>query len=50
MKPNNFQKLKSHLIKNLVEQEESTNMQMSASKILCFLINDMLDYAQLSAG
>ena len=25
-------------------------MQLSASKILGFLINDMLDYAQLSAG
>ena len=25
-------------------------MQMSATKILGFLINDMLDYAQLSAG
>ena len=31
-------------------QEESTSMQLSASKILGFLINDMLDYAQLSAG
>ena len=25
-------------------------MQLSATKILGFLINDMLDYAQLSAG
>ena len=25
-------------------------MQLSATKILTFLINDMLDYAQLSAG
>ena len=25
-------------------------MQLSATKILTFLINDMLDYAQVSAG
>ena len=33
-----------------MKQEDSTSMQMSAAKILGFLINDMLDYGQLSAG
>ena len=32
------------------KQEESIKLHLSASKILSFLINDMLDYAQLSAG
>ena len=34
----------------LTRQEESTNIQLSAVKILNFLVNDMLDYAQFSAG
>ena len=33
-----------------MRQEESTNIQNSGVKILNFLVNDMLDYAQLSAG
>ena len=50
MRHGNFKKSKKMLSKNLEKYEDSINMQMSASKILCFLINDMLDYAQLSAG
>lgn len=46
----NLKESKKLLKKNLGLQEQSTSMQLSATKILCFLINDMLDYAQLSAG
>ena len=41
---------KKQLKKNFQKHEDSTEMQLSATKILTFLINDMLDYAQLSAG
>lgn len=34
----------------LVRQEQSTNVQLSSVRILNFLLNDMLDYAQLSSG
>ena len=50
MKSSNLKSTKKQLEKNFVRQEESTRMHLSATKILSFLINDMLDYAQLSAG
>lgn len=34
----------------LIRQEQSSIVQISALKILSFLVNDMLDYAQLSSG
>ena len=30
--------------------EETSKVQRSSSKILCFLVNDILDYAQLKQG
>ena len=49
-KPAKIQYCKRKLEKYIMKQEDSTSMQMSATKILGFLINDMLDYGQLSAG
>ena len=45
MSVNTFKQSKKQIEKNLLRQEDSTSMQVSASKILNFLINDMLDYA-----
>ena len=50
MKPGNLRSTKIKLEKNLLKLEKSTSLQFSATKILNFLINDMLDYAQLSSG
>ena len=50
MKPKNFNYYKKRLEKIASQHIESTSLQRSASKILSFIINDMLDYAQLSAG
>ena len=50
MNGKNLSRSKKLLEKNLVKQEQSTSLQASATKILNYLINDMLDYAQLSAG
>ena len=33
-----------------MKREKSTTLQLSATQILNFLVNDMLDYAQLSSG
>ena len=32
------------------ENQETSKVQKSSSKILCFLVNDLLDYAQLKQG
>lgn len=32
------------------ESEETVKVQSSSAKILCFLVNDILDYAQLKQG
>ena len=50
MKPGNLRSTKIKLKKNLLKQEKSTSLQLNVTKILKFLINDMLDYAQLSSG
>ena len=50
MKVSTFRTCKKQLEKTLAQQEECISMEMSATKILNFIINDMLDYAQLSAG
>ena len=50
MKPNNYQKSKQNLQRIYKRQTGSTTVQMTAIKILNFLVNDMLDFAQLSAG
>ena len=50
IKPGNMKSSKNKLEINLNKMEDSTNMLVSGNKILGFLINDMLDYAQLSAG
>ena len=50
MTHNNVSKTRDSLSRILVRQENSSNVQMSAVKVLSFLVNDMLDYAQLSAG
>ena len=50
MKPNNIKKTKDTLSRILNRQENSSMVQFSAVKILSYLVNDMLDYAQLSAG
>ena len=34
----------------MVRQTNSTNVQYCAVKLLTFIVNDMLDYAQLSTG
>lgn len=34
----------------MVRQTNSTNVQYCAVKLLSFIVNDMLDYAQLSTG
>ena len=41
----NLRLSKRLLEKNLEKHEESTGLQISGTKILNFLINDMLDYA-----
>lgn len=43
-------KAKKKLKKILNRYEKSSNVQLTAVKLLSFLVNDMLDYAQLSAG
>ena len=43
-------KTQTSLERILERQGQSTNVQVSAVQILNFLVNDMLDYAQLSAG
>lgn len=42
--------LKKRLKRLQKEQLESTKMQMSSSKILNFLVNDILDFSQLKSG
>lgn len=42
--------LKKQLEKLLHRYVESVKIQMSGEKILSFLVNDILDYAQISAG
>lgn len=38
-------------MKNIFKRySQSVNIQMSSEKILSFLVNDILDYAQISAG
>ena len=34
----------------LARMKESCNIQMSSERMLCFLVNDMLDFAQMKAG
>ena len=41
---------KSELIAIHNESAETSKVQKSSSKILCFLVNDILDYAQLKQG
>lgn len=38
------------MLKILSRQVNSSSVQLSAVKILNYLVNDMLDYAQLSSG
>lgn len=41
---------KQKLDKLLARQIKSVRIQMSSERILCFLVNDILDYAQINAG
>lgn len=43
-------KIKESLSRINNRQTNSTNIQFTAVKLLNFIINDMLDYAQLNAG
>ena len=43
-------KLKKKLKRLQSEQLESIHIQMSSSKILNFLVNDILDFSQLRSG
>ena len=45
-----LKKLKKKLKRLQSEQLESINIQMSSSKILNFLVNDILDFSQLRSG
>lgn len=47
---NSVKKSKKSLEGVLTRLEESTNVQISSCEILKFFLNDMLDYAQMSAG
>lgn len=42
--------MKEKLLVVLEKYEKSVDVQMSSEKILSFLVNDILDYAQISIG
>ena len=48
--PDGQNHLKKKLKKLLLRYIESVKIQMSGEKILNFLVNDILDYAQINAG
>lgn len=50
LNPETIKKTKEGLLKIFSRQLSSTQIQISAVKLLNILVNDMLDYAQMSAG